>query len=65
MKVKWLIEKLKNSDPDATVFIRDCDTNWPLHILSVKKHPDFVEISGNYFENENIVDNAPESESNW
>jgi hypothetical protein len=58
MKVKELIGKLKNSDPDATIFIRDAGTDWPLSILSVRNYPDFVELSGNTL-NKNIVDNAP------
>ncbi len=65
MKVQELIEKLKNSDPDATVFIRDCDTDWALHILEVKKHDGFVELSGSYVEGEYLVKDAPEGTGGW
>lgn len=53
MKVAELIHKLSVLDPEQTVVIEDCDTNWLLNILRVEIIPsgyamNCILIAGDY-----------------
>lgn len=54
MKVSELIEKLKDTPPDAVVVIDDADTGWDLHVqhvtLDMISNLPIVRIGGDYDE---------------